>query len=435
MILMRQKENNGGDEFAIEIPPTLSATRIQPANENRNTSTTTTTKNHPQNHQKTGEGSKQELSANEVLLGATGDHLSSISGPQAPFLDNVSPKEWHSVTMTIRHWLSKDASFLERTLQKLNIKIRGQDSSLQLVVNQYRNLYFDSLSSFDVDRHSGKAVKTLVGVGFGDLRWAKGYRKFRKVQKSNQFLTNKIPKQEARVTMLQAQYSAAEKQWMRVVQQMELEVEEHQKESEEEARQQNEYSSIKETIEHESVTSRVIGFVSSMFSGPISEKEVKQPAPVSSTTSSHAILKRKARMKRRVKLKEEKKNKLRKDLQRAQEKLARFKTVQESNRESIPLDEYERASAIVEQVREDLCQALADHMQKQYGDMIERFQILDSKTGEMLFSCTELLSNLRLLSNNRVHVPVDFLDLTKPHEWFPDARALKRKVRNCRYKL
>jgi ATP-dependent RNA helicase SUPV3L1/SUV3 len=86
-------------------------------------------------------------------------------------------------------------------------------------------------------------------------------------------------------------------------------------------------------------------------------------------------------------------------LEAAREKLDHLRESRSQLKPLLSNEEYDRATEAIEEVKEDICHFLAEHVADRYSQILERYQTLDKKT-----------------------------DLTRPHEWFPYARLDKRKI-------
>ena len=83
----------------------------------------------------------------------------------------------------------------------------------------------------------------------------------------------------------------------------------------------------------------------------------------------------------------------------ARKKLERLRQQRQSLTSPMSNETFDKATAAAEQVREDFCSYLANHIAERHQIVLQRYQVLDEKT-----------------------------DLTRPQEWFPYARLDQRKI-------
>jgi ATP-dependent RNA helicase SUPV3L1/SUV3 len=86
-------------------------------------------------------------------------------------------------------------------------------------------------------------------------------------------------------------------------------------------------------------------------------------------------------------------------VKKVHDRVLRLQAEKEAFQPPLSKQEYLNANAVIDVVRDDICAALAVHIQERHSHLLEQYQTLDAKT-----------------------------DLTRPHEWFPHARLDRRKI-------
>lgn len=309
----------------------------------------------------------------------------------------------HALVNSVSHWLTKDPSFFLATMDALNLTSQvstipnnhNQDHPIQVVWDQYRQLYYDSIPTFRklLEESSSSSsplpslndnnnafdfhdeMKMLEDAGFEDPQWAKRYRKVRghQVRENNimrQAANAKVELDRRRQTVRKAQAEVSSlKQEM---EQLEMKRQERLKKLEVSQREDDDNDSS-------SIFTKAWSMLSSIFvpstavtqkKGPDQDLLLRNRIP---TTSR--IEKRIARKEWEVKQFQE----------YAEEASAKLIEIQERRKQrSSPMsqEEYNRANKIVDQVRTSICGKLAQHIRQRHEKLIQQFQTLDSKTGK-----------------------------------------------------
>ena len=147
-----------------------------------------------------------------------------------------------SVLKSIQLWLSEDPSFFVATMEKLDLKVlqppnknnsnnknKNNDSSvsiindnnnsinhihpIQSVWDQYRQLYYESIPDFVIERLSEKEIsdddnfklllQELISGGFGDPQWSRKFRQVRGYRLNQDQSTRQITNQQNELKRLQ----------------------------------------------------------------------------------------------------------------------------------------------------------------------------------------------------------------------------------------
>ena len=145
-----------------------------------------------------------------------------------------------SVLKSIQLWLSEDPSFFVATMEKLDLKVlqppnknnsnnKNNDSSvsiindnnnsinhihpIQSVWDQYRQLYYESIPDFVIERLSEKEIsdddnfklllQELISGGFGDPQWSRKFRQIRGYRLNQDQSTRQITNQQNELKRLQ----------------------------------------------------------------------------------------------------------------------------------------------------------------------------------------------------------------------------------------
>jgi hypothetical protein len=381
----------------------------------------------------------------------------------------LSPIHMHTIANSIQHWCSKDPAFFYATMQALNLSALAPDNSnssnslsspkqqnhpLSSFVNQYRQLYYDSIADFRThiveELPPSPALQAvfeqLVEAGFGDPAWSKRYRQVRGYKARKQQMRNTYQKQLAEVERRQEVLRLAEKDWKGLLLANQKSAQQHkQRILLEQQRLQHPERKIlrnqfmnkirlqqqKQQNTHDesssSQSSSIWSTFTSWFSSsspaitPSAEPTVLpdvEPPEASDPLDGQQQQQEQLvffdpfatpsnRQRKKLRTQRIVMEFLEREVQDAETELA--KSLQASNTNNTPdtlrfpfddnPQEYERARAVVHEAREVVCQELAQFIGQRHAQLIEQYQRLDAKT-----------------------------DLTKPHEWFSYARLDRRKV-------
>ena len=386
----------------------------------------------------------------------------------------------HSLT----HWLSKDPSFFLATMNALNLTSSSSTISnstlqqqhdnhhnqknkngrpnqdhhpIQIVLDQYRQLYYDSIPSFmelvssynnnnqnnnqknkfrfDFDEE----MQSLQTAGFGDPKWAKRYRKVRghQVRENNlmrQTINAKVElertkssvrKAKAELVALQVELEQVQTKRMEQQQQQQQILQKRRQEEEEEEAKKKKTQQYKKKQEKEEIalTSLVWNRAWSVLSSIVGynpqqtyeETTIKKSSTIhyddptiidynnnnnsNNNTNDFRRIPTTSRIEKRIGKKEWEIQQLQEYTQNATNKLTELQEQRKQWITPMSLEEYKKVNVIVDQVRSLVCEKLAQHIRQRHERLIQQFQTLDSKT-----------------------------DLTKPQEWYAYARLDRRKI-------
>jgi hypothetical protein len=355
--------------------------------------------------------------------------------------DGLSPMHLHTIANSIQHWCSKDPTFFDATMEALNLSALSKQSNapsqqpnqhpLHVLVNQYRQLYYESIADFrthvvDTEPPSLQVIlKQLVEAGFGDPTWSKRYRQVRGYKSRQQQMERMLVKQNSELERRRQVVQLAEKELVGLlfaaqksaVVQKRLALKDqrlmdnilHQRTTRESSSSSSSLPSLVSEAESSSFWSKVASWFSS--SSPEPEPETDLSPRVSSTDDNDDDVDTDQpiffdpfappahRQRKRLRAKLKAIQFLQRDVQETEREVTTLESNRETLRFPLPLHEYERARAAIQNAREIVCQELAQFIGERHTQLIEQYQRLDKKT-----------------------------DLTKPHEWFSYARLDRRKV-------
>ena len=274
--------------------------------------------------------------------------------------------------------LGNDPRCFDMTMEILNlntVKNLKKDGLLA----EYKQLYLHSIPSFyqalvgENEELSKDALNALANVGFADLKWAKMYRQRIAGQLDLDRLDASIKKTEEKRDRQLANLNA-----------LQISLDETKKEEHEDA-----------TSEQSGFMDRALDAVSSVF-GSSREKTRETERPTEAYDTGNAAQPKSDRLlpswKGETCDAESKSSKLERQqnailniedvLERQNLSLERLKEKRKSYVFAMTEQEYEKANEVVDAVMGDICQSLASHIHQRHADMIEQYQVLDSKTGK-----------------------------------------------------
>ena len=303
----------------------------------------------------------------------------------------------HSITNSIQHWLTKDTSFFQSTMAALNLNSQwtknDQDDeqhydqeSVKLVLNQYRQLYYDSIPSFRIELEKNPpeslsgAMSQLDVVGFSDKKWSKRYRQVKGLLFQQENFTRRVSAQKEetrrRLQILKtAERDLVELQEMEQLTTKVRERAETKRRAASMAKQQQESSSPPLLHQLFSLVSSIV------FSSPQQQQQQQQQQPDDDVTTI-PTKPRETRLQKRIKRKQIVISNCRHDAKAATQKLTQIQDEYQRFSLPIPQEQYHRANQAVLQVRNGICQELAQHIQQRHAQLIEQYQTLDAKTGK-----------------------------------------------------
>lgn len=299
----------------------------------------------------------------------------------------------HSISNSIQHWLAKDASFFQATMAALNLNSQwtnnqNQDDdqeSVKLVLNQYRHLYYDSIPSFRIELEKNPpeslshAISQLDTVGFSDQKWSKRYRQVKGLLFQQENFTRRVSTQKGETRRRQQILKTSERDLveLREMEQLTIRVQERE-------RQKQKASSImhKQQQPPTPLLHQFLSFVSSMvFSSP-QQQQVQPNSHQDDVATTIPTKPRETRLQKRIKRKQIGIADCRHDAKAANEKLKQIQDEYQRFSLPIPQEQYNQAKQVVLEVRDDICQELAQHIQQRHAQLIEQYQTLDAKTGK-----------------------------------------------------
>jgi hypothetical protein len=297
----------------------------------------------------------------------------------------------------VNWWLKRDPSFFSETMKALNVSSveeSSKDHPMQVVMDQYQKLYYDSIPTFRDQLWKGEGFQEdfllLENAGFSDPKWAKKYRKVRgyRVKQGN------MKRQVERLS-----HSMEEKQQAIRMVQAEMDNLYHERDSFAEIRQRRLEKAEREQQQADSsLFSKAWCVVTNLFL-PLSVNGEKHTSKTQEQPEVSFRIPTKSRIEKRVNKKEWDIKHLQQEVEEMSERLLHVQKQQTSRPSPMSQAEYDPANRIVERVRQSVCEKLAQHIRQRHETLIQQFQTLDSKT-----------------------------DLTKPHEWYSYARLDRRKI-------
>lgn len=388
-------------------------------------------------------------------------------------LQRIAAEDMHSIMQTIHHWLLKDINFFVRTMEALDISLSEGDKSiavtsstgavkvesgssrrrrssenvaaadetsslqflnghhpLQVVLDQYRQLYYDSIPEFEEMMQQNdnafllqhKIVQRLKETGFADPQWSRRFRQVKGYQIQQDGLMRNVAKQTVDLQRHQAALAKAQRE-LKEFEKMERVVAasvDPAKTSSRRERKMKSKPTSKVTTSPKtdestakqlpSLFQKAWTAVSSLWGAPATPPSVTEKVQESkSETYQNATPVRGPKSPHRPKAidglkgmifrKQAGIRRLEEHVNDASDRLER--TQRQIDEMEVPLTEmeYKRAQTTVFEVRDVLCREFAKQMQDKHAHLIAQYEVLNAKT-----------------------------DLTKPQEWFPYARLDRRKI-------
>jgi hypothetical protein len=280
---------------------------------------------------------------------------------------------------SIPFWLGNNPRCFDMTLEILNLKTIKTIQKDGLLA-EYKQLYLHSIPSFyqalmDEEEESLKeALNALADVGFADLKWAKMYRQRMAHQADLDRLDASIFKTKEKSTRQQANLNALQ------IALEEMKKEEHGEEA---------------PAEQTGFVYRALTMVSSLFGPPKEERTRETDTSIDEARDSENVVELKSgRLFRSSKEGtddvESKSSKLKRlqsaileverVLERCNRTLDRLVEKRDSYVFAMTEEDYEKANELVDAVMGDICKSLASHIHRRHSEMIEQYQVLDSKT-------------------------------------------------------
>ena len=339
------------------------------------------------------------------------------------------PQSRHVMVTTIQHWLTKDSSFLASTMKALNVKTNQQEHSSNdhidnIAWNQYRKLYQASIPSFRESLESNlkelqleDAFSQLEQVGFKDPAWSKTFRQYRGHLVHQEEMGKNVEKIKIEHDQLKEAVQTAKEE----LQDMKLQLKELEQEMEKQLEQdlithipikempawQQQKNDVTSDTRNPppSLFSRVFESVASLLASssssssttttPENQKQDEVPSaagvpPRSFTQKRQLGSRQRASLQKRIIRKSYTTDRTQGQADAAKMKLQKVQDDLKRSSPPLPADEYERANQVVQNVRDDICRALAHHIQQQHKQLIDQYQALDSKTGKYKY-CLHML--------------------------------------------
>lgn len=389
-------------------------------------------------------------------------------------IQRIAAEDLNSIMQTIHHWLLKDVNFFVQTMEALDISLLEDDKNdligptstkpgsrrgttdessshlflnghhpMQVVLDQYRQLYYDSIPEFEEMLQQNdndfllknNIIQQLKTTGFADPQWSRRFRQVRGYQIKQDGLLRNLAKQRVDLERRQAAMARAQRELKeyeslerlfsnadpelrfsrrrRRLKPADLGTDNSASDPPPEAvpsksalpeqpvslfqKAWTSFSSLwtaksapsMERQKDEAVTKTLDRMTSSQpnlaKSMPEQSSKTKSNKP---TGMQKMILQKQAGIRKLEALIEE-----------SETRLDRTNRQIESLEVPLSQEEYERAQITVSQVRNVICNEFAKHMQDKHAHLIAQYETLNSKT-----------------------------DLTKPQEWFPYARLDQRKI-------
>eukprot|EP00934_Nitzschia_sp_Nitz4_P003557 Nitzschia sp. Nitz4//scaffold46_size129759//62121//65060//NITZ4_003504-RA/size129759-processed-gene-0.161-mRNA-1//-1//CDS//3329552604//3547//frame0 len=355
----------------------------------------------------------QQSSQQQQLPKSSSSHSQPQSTPAlqdpnvwSPTLDAATR---HILANNIQHWFSKDASFFTSTMQALNLNLLGSSDTsagvshpLQTVLNQYRQLYYESISDF---RHYVEAepeslspvLHQLSKGGFGDVHHSKRFRQLRSYQLRKDQVMVQVAKQQTELDR-RTQMLLDARQELESLQVLVRTLE--RKHAEKQTKRQKEQQALTEAAQPRSdatkevfakILSDVLPSHDATDNGDVTVSSKEDDASASARIPKSLL--------KRIQRKQETVRDLQRNVDAVQERLTKAQSQKQGMQAPMPPQELEQATQAIQRAREVLCQELASRIQTRHAQLIEQYQTLDAKT-----------------------------DLTKPQEWFGYARLDRRKI-------
>lgn len=308
-------------------------------------------------------------------------------------------KKRRAAAQTLPYCLTKDPAWRERTMQLLQLPTgdsknnnnnnNAAAAAQQTVLHECRQVYFDSLPSFtelitspNPPTAMHAALDRLVAAGFAQTDFSRDHRRMRSFRYHHGKQTAAILERKAtlRTRTIRRDAVAAEVKKL-----------------------QEKLAGLPVT-DNETVDSSTAANGSSLWQRAVSTiGSLLQPE--SKQDLQRAIRRNRNLEKKRCDLDRKIRNRKRSweehcaAVQKVHEGLKRVQAEKEAFQPPLSKADYARANEAIVEVMDDVCKALAVHIQDRHSHLLEQYQTLDAKT-----------------------------DLTKPQEWFPYARLDRRKI-------
>jgi hypothetical protein len=309
----------------------------------------------------------------------------------------VESEKRHAISNGIQHWLTKDTSFFQSTMTALNLNSQWtnnqDDESVKAVLNQYRHLYYDSIPSFRIEVEKNPppslshAISQLDMMGFSDQKWSKHYRQVKGLLFQQENFARRVSKQKGETKRRNHILKTAERdlEELQVMEQLTNRVWEQKNKKARAVSTKKSLSSMPKQQQEPPLLHQFFSLVSSMvFSSPQPQQQQQQPNNHQDDEMMIPTKPRESRLQKRIKRKQIGISNFRHDAKAATEKLKQIQDEYQRFSLPIPQEQYHKANQVVVEVRDDICQELALHIQQRHAQLIEQYQKLDAKTGKWL---------------------------------------------------
>jgi hypothetical protein len=297
----------------------------------------------------------------------------------------------------------------------------NDEASIAAIFNQYRHLYFDSILSFRQELETNNnsatvqvplsttlkdAMQKLQNVGFGDANFGKRYRQVKGYRFQQENIDRKLVKarlelSNSQKTLRIAQVDVAELEREFQTRADRLEEKKKKKRSREkkpllvEAKQHPESSEEEEP----SVFSKALAVVSSLWTPTITTTTTNPSAEAKDSSTQYEnnswsldnesngndifpTSRKENRLERRLQKRIKFSQKTQQEVHQLHQRVLELELEQLDFKLPISQDEYHRATQVVHEIRPQVCQELASHIQQRHKLLIVQYQTLDAKTGK-----------------------------------------------------
>ena len=355
-----------------------------------------------------------------------GSHPSDESSMSPPFIPrSISSDASTVVVKNIHHCCATNETFFHSTVRNLNLPLLSHDDNdndndkLRIeLARQYRQLYHQSLPPFRTHLLSERGPPglrsvwdDLLAVGLGDPSFSKRFRAVRSYESRKEKLERMRRQRKEDLQQIQRSIQKARRELETQKEAARISAQEQRASMvhrfKPRRQQQQQPSSPPpppakgSTLPLLSTWSRLVSW---LVGGRREESRTARSVPATvdvpeSQDYYEPFSPPSNRARIRVSAKVQAVASLQQDLEVAREDLTKLDIAVLSLHFPLPIPDYQLAVQALEKHREAICHELAQLIYKREADLIEQFQLLDSKT-----------------------------DLTKPWDWFGSARRLRRKI-------
>ena len=305
---------------------------------------------------------------------------------------------------SISHWLAKDPSFFKGTMEALDLN--QTTTTTQVLLDQYKQLYYDSIPTFreqiQLYTHDDDGKKDclrepfalLESAGFGDADWGKRFRQVRGYRNQQANLKRQISREQQQLQEQEMTIENTKLDLEEMTNRLQLLRKEKELLSQERKRLRKEQEEEDvEKAKFPSILSQAWSVVSSIVSTTMNPKSsdddsksiVLQPEAHNDLsaffTKNSTVSRSVRRLEKRISKKKNLLQRLEGVFHRDKKKLQILELKAQKASPPLSDEEYNRALAVLEDVRTTICQELATHIRQQHETLVNQLHLLDSQTG------------------------------------------------------